>query len=82
MVHDLTPDGEEALVLSDLVSRVLDRGVSVVGAVVISVAGVDLIRLGLRLDLWAVETERQWAERGRRLPPPFPAGGPPPTTGG
>jgi hypothetical protein len=45
----------EQLVLTDLVNRVLDRGVSVVGDVLISVAGVDLIHLGLRLDLAAVE---------------------------
>ena len=82
MADDVTTDAEEALVLSDLVSRVLDRGVSVVGDVVISVAGVDLVRLGLRLDLWAVETERQWAERDRRVPPPSPARGLPPTRGG
>ena len=46
----------DQLVLSDLVNRVLDRGVSVMGDVLISVAGVDLIHLGLRLDLAAVET--------------------------
>jgi hypothetical protein len=45
----------EQLVLTDLVNRVLDRGVSVIGDVVISVAGVDLVHLGLRLDLAAVE---------------------------
>jgi hypothetical protein len=72
MIDDVTSNVEEALVLSDLVSRVLDRGVSVIGNVVISVAGVDLVRLGLRLDLWAVETERQWLERARQLPPPSP----------
>ena len=66
---------DDELVLSDLVSRVLDRGVSVMGDVVISVAGVDLIRLGLRLDLMAVETLSQWTRRveagksGPALPP-------------
>lgn len=59
MGDDLARDVEDALVLSDLVSRVLDRGVSVSGDVTISVAGVDLVHLGLRLDLWAVETARR-----------------------
>jgi hypothetical protein len=52
------PGGDlgEQLVLADLVNRVLDRGVTVAGTVLISVAGVDLIYLSLRLDLAAVET--------------------------
>jgi hypothetical protein len=75
MGDDVTQDVEDALILSDLVSRVLDRGVTVMGDVVISVAGVDLIRLGLRLDLIAVETLEHWsrrlaaAEASRALPP-------------
>lgn len=48
-------DLQEQLVLADLVNRVLDQGVSVMGDVMISVAGVDLVHLGLRLDLAAVE---------------------------
>jgi hypothetical protein len=68
MAGDLIQDDE--LVLADLVSRVLDRGVSVMGDVVISVAGVDLIKLGLRLDLYAVESVRQWEERRRAALPP------------
>ena len=55
MADELTDLGEQ-LVLADLVNRVLDRGVSVMGEVTISVAGVDLIHLGLRLDLSAIET--------------------------
>lgn len=51
-------DVREQLVLADLVNRVLDRGVSVVGQVTISVAGVDLVYLGLRLDLMAIEPLR------------------------
>jgi hypothetical protein len=56
MADDLDGDLNEQLVLADLVNRVLDRGISVMGDVMISVAGVDLIHLGLRLDLAAVET--------------------------
>lgn len=49
-----TPDDE--LSLAQLVNRVLDRGAVVSGDVVISVAGVDLVYLGLRLLLSSVET--------------------------
>jgi hypothetical protein len=38
------------------VIRVLDRGVVVAGDVTISVAGIDLVYLGLRLHLTAVES--------------------------
>ena len=75
MSDDVTRNVEDALVLSDLVSRVLDRGVSVMGDVVVSVAGVDLIKLGLRIDLMAIETLTQWSQRAqdsearRALPP-------------
>ena len=61
---------EEELVLAELVSRVLDRGVVVAGDVTISVAGIDLVYLGLRLHLTAVESaEEQEARRARRAEP-------------
>lgn len=61
-------EGEE-LVLTELVSRVLDRGVVVSGEVVISVGGVDLVELGLRLRLVSTETrERLAATRESRAP--------------
>lgn len=49
---------EDDLSLVELVNRVLDRGVVVSGEVVISVAGVDLIYLGLNLVLSSAETMR------------------------
>jgi gas vesicle structural protein len=52
----LHPDDE--LSLADVVNRVLDRGAVVSGDVVISVAGVDLVYLGLRLVLSSVEGMR------------------------
>jgi hypothetical protein len=66
---------DEQLVLADLVNRVLDRGVTVAGNVLISVAGVDLIYLSLRLDLAAVETAAKHgmtrlSGSARKLPPP------------
>lgn len=60
-------EGEE-LVLTELVSRVLDRGVVVSGEVVISVGGVDLVELGLRLRLVSTETRERLAARESRAP--------------
>jgi hypothetical protein len=45
--------------LVELVNRVLDRGVVVSGEVLISVAGIDLVYLGLDVCLTSVETARQ-----------------------
>ncbi len=41
--------GDEELALVDLVDRLIDGGVVVHGDVVLSLAGVDLVYLGLRL---------------------------------
>jgi hypothetical protein len=54
--------------LVDLLDRVVARGAVVSGDVVISLAGVDLIRLDLRLLLVAVDTvvaESRLAPEGR-----------------
>lgn len=48
----VTPSAEG---LVDLLDRVVDRGAVVTGDVLISLAGIDLIRLDLRLLLVAVE---------------------------
>ena len=57
----------EELVLSDLLNRVLDRGVVIAGTVTIAVAGIDLVRVGLNIYIAAIETELQKAaERDRR----------------
>lgn len=55
---------DERLALSDLVNRVLDRGLVIHGSVMLSVAGVDLVKLDLTLVLSSVESELQ---RMRRL---------------
>jgi gas vesicle structural protein len=47
---------DERLRLVELVDRVLDRGVVLKGDVVISVAGIDLVYLELRLLLSSVES--------------------------
>lgn len=63
MAEVLRPEDELSLV--ELVNRVLDRGVVVTGEVIISVAGVDLVFLGVNLVLSSVETMRRRSE----LPP-------------
>jgi hypothetical protein len=68
---DQVVDAEE-LVLSDLLNRVLDRGVVIAGEITISVANIDLIRVGLNVYIAAIETELQKsAERARSRPPLF-----------
>ena len=47
--------GQEVTLL-DLADRLLDKGVTVSGDIVISVAGVDLVYLSLRALLASVET--------------------------
>ncbi|HEY8806703.1 MAG TPA: gas vesicle protein [Candidatus Limnocylindria bacterium] len=50
---------DEELSVLDLVDRLLNRGVVITGEATISVAGVDLIYLGLNVILTAVETIAQ-----------------------
>ena len=49
---------DEELSLLELTDRLLNRGVVITGEAVISVAGVDLIYLGLNVVLTAVENLR------------------------
>ncbi len=56
------PAGRQAG-LSELVSRVVERGVVISGDLVLTVAGVDLVYVGLDVVLSSVETlERQRGE--------------------
>jgi hypothetical protein len=58
-------ESEERLVLGELLNHVLDKGVVIAGDVTISVADIDLIRLGISLYLTSVETlERSPSSRG------------------
>ncbi len=54
---------DEGLTLLELTDRLLHRGVVLTGEATISVAGVDLIYLGLNLVLSAVETMEQHKRR-------------------
>jgi hypothetical protein len=49
----------QGLVLSDLLNHVLDKGVVLTGDVTISVADIDLVRVGLSVLLSSVETEQR-----------------------
>ncbi|MEX2569682.1 MAG: gas vesicle protein [Gemmatimonadota bacterium] len=69
---DLAPDdaeiwsddiGDDAHSLVDLVNRLLDKGVVITGDVTISVAGVDLVYLGLSAVLTSVTTARRHLRR-------------------
>lgn len=53
----LTSDERSSLV--DLINRVLDKGVVITGDATISVAGVDLVYLGLSAVLTSVSTARR-----------------------
>lgn len=61
---DLAAD--EQYTLAEIVNRVLDKGAVISGEVMISVAGVDLVYLGLQVVLTSVESARQrLQDRGR-----------------
>ena len=69
--HDLDEIFEpEALVLSDLINRVLDKGVVIHAHVMISIADIDLIQLDLRLLISSVATLEQRAAAARRADVP------------
>jgi gas vesicle structural protein len=49
-------DGSEQLVLSDLINRVLDKGVVIKSNIIISIADIDLIQLELNLLISSIAT--------------------------
>ena len=56
----------ERVSICEVLDRVLNKGVVVAGEMTISVAGVDLLYLGLQLVLTSIETAREAWETGRR----------------
>lgn len=63
------PRLEEQLTLLDLVDRVLNKGVVVTGDITLSVAGIDLVYVGLRVLLASAGTlDRLAAERDAEAP--------------
>lgn len=66
------PTDDDALVLSDLLSHVLDKGVVITGDVVISIAGIDLVSVSLSVLITALETlERKSVGISGRLSHPL-----------
>ncbi len=55
--------GDREVALCELLDRVLNKGVVLSGSVVISVAGIDLLYLGLQAVLCSVETLRAGRRR-------------------
>ena len=69
-----------ALVLSDLLNRVLDKGVVISGHVTVSIADIDLLEVDLKLLLTSIETATRRNIRvaeplGNADPPLLPARG-------
>ena len=62
-----SPNGRDQLALSELLDRILTKGVVVWGDATISVAGIDLIYVGLKLLVASVDTaERLRADAAAR----------------
>ena len=57
-------EDDDELAFSDLLNRVLDRGLVVTGQVIISVADIDLVYLDLQLLISAMETIVRRGETG------------------
>ena len=66
-VHDESLAQHE-IVLVELVDRVLNRGVVLAGDITLSVAGVDLVYVGLRLLLASVGTLEELRQENGRDP--------------
>ena len=64
--HDDSEGG--ALVLSDLLNRVLDKGVVISGHVTVSIADIDLLEVDLKLLLTSIETATRRNIRVAELP--------------
>jgi hypothetical protein len=58
-------DDSETLVLSDLINRVLDKGVVISSHITISIADVDLLQLALQQIVSAVATLQRRAKEQR-----------------
>lgn len=57
-------DESQQLVLSDLINRVLDKGVMINSHILISIADIDLVELDLKLLISSVATLQRRKEQG------------------
>jgi hypothetical protein len=62
-VSELVLDDSQQVSLCEVLDRVLNKGVVVAGDATISVAGIDLIYLGLHIMLSSIETARRGSSR-------------------
>ena len=63
LAPELALEDDERVCLCEVLDRVLNKGVVVAGEATISVAGIDLIYLGLQIVLTSMETARQGFSR-------------------
>ena len=66
MIEEDTPSLAEQVTLLELVDRVLHKGVVLSGDITLSVAGVDLVYVGLRVLLASVGTLERLEQEDRR----------------
>ena len=64
-IVNIGADADEDISLLDILDHVLNTGVVIQGSLVISLAGVDLLYVGLNAVLAAVETALKHTERER-----------------
>jgi hypothetical protein len=60
-------DVQNEVTLLDVLDHVLNAGVVIHGSLIISLAGVDLIYVGLNVVLTSLETALRHAKKGQRL---------------
>src|ERR1700722_5257296 len=68
-IQTLTIDGENETSLLEILDHVLNSGVVIHGSIVISLAGVDLVYVGLNVILTSVETALRNLDAGRQAHP-------------
>jgi hypothetical protein len=68
-IQTVTIDGENDISLLDILDHVLNSGVVIHGSLVISLAGVDLVYVGLNVILTSVETALRNLDAGRQTSP-------------
>ncbi len=58
-ISEVRTDERQQISLCEVLDRVLNKGIVVAGEATISVAGIDLVYLGLQMILTSVETARK-----------------------
>jgi hypothetical protein len=69
VIQTLTIDGENETSLLEILDHVLNSGVVIHGSIVISLAGVDLVYVGLNVILTSVETALRNLDAGGQATP-------------